>query len=71
MEKIKALLLSGIFCILLWLAFHPRPVVGRFVPRSDSDLMSPVLDTKTGTLCMPYKAKNMNLGDIPVCSELK
>lgn len=66
------LLLAGIFGVLLWMAFHQHREVGRFIAPADSDLvMSPVLDTATGNVCMPYRGKNMNLGEIPICSDLR
>jgi hypothetical protein len=61
-EKIKVLLLAGIFCVLFWMALHPRPQAGRFiapdsvgsatdggVPLFQIDLL---LDTATGQPCV-------------------
>ena len=52
-EKIKVLLLAGIFGVLLWMALHPRPQVGRFIaPDADaSPLKGILLDTATGQVC--------------------
>jgi hypothetical protein len=67
-EKIKVVLLAGIFCVLCWMASHPRPQVGRFtapdavgsgtdagVPLFENDLL---LDTATGQPCVvPWAEK--------------
>jgi hypothetical protein len=60
LEKIKVLLLAGIFCVLLWMTPHPRPQAGRFIapdsvgPNGGMALfeIDLLLDTATGQPCV-------------------
>lgn len=66
-ERIKVMLLAGIFLVLLWIAFRPRHEIGRFVaPTGDAN--DDLLDTATGRMCVGYKTDSKA---VPACSDLR
>jgi hypothetical protein len=71
MEKIKVALLAGIFCILLWMAVHPRPQAGRFIAQDNDPMEEMWLDTATGQPCMVWWARDHAPKDVRVCSDLR
>jgi hypothetical protein len=74
----KVLLLAAIFGVLLWMALHPRPQVGRFIEAGggDSALQGLLLDMATGQICYTPMVgqkpiSTLGPGEIRNCSDLR